>query len=104
MPYRILLMVSPCRSWCSVDASFIRHPRLSSQPPGLVDFFQNPVILFGPVLRHHAGGGLRAPRPPSRWWARQLFLRTDHPHLNLDLLAINDTEVFVEFDGLAVDF
>src|ERR1035441_5062536 len=69
-----------------------------------LDRLENPVILFSPVLRHHAGGGLRAPRPPSRWWARQLFLRTDHPHPNLDLLAINDTEVFVEFDGLAVDF
>src|SRR5208337_4363758 len=59
---------------------------------------------FGPVLRHHAGGGLRAPRPPSRRWARQPFLRADHPHLNLDLLALGHAQFFVEFDGLAVDF
>ncbi|MGO9812127.1 MAG: hypothetical protein ACLP53_15305 [Isosphaeraceae bacterium] len=26
-----------------------------------LDRLENPVILFGPVLRHHAGGGLRAP-------------------------------------------
>ncbi|MGZ3391271.1 MAG: hypothetical protein ACXVCF_16990, partial [Isosphaeraceae bacterium] len=53
-----------------------------------LDRLENPVILFGPVLRHHASGGLRAPRPPSRRWARQPFLRTDHPHVNLDLLAL----------------
>src|SRR5271165_3897773 len=44
------------------------------------------------------------PRPPSRRWARQPFLRTDHPHLNLDLLALGHAQVFIEFDGLAVDF
>src|SRR5208337_4609761 len=69
-----------------------------------LDHLENPVILFGPVLRHHAGGGLLASRPPSRRWTRQPFLRTDHPHLNLDFLAVNDAEVFVEFDGLAMDF
>jgi hypothetical protein len=62
-----------------------------------LDRLENPVILFGPVLRHHAGGGLRAPRPPSRRWARQPFLRTDHPHLNLDLLALGHAQVFIEF-------
>jgi hypothetical protein len=69
-----------------------------------LDRLENPVIFFGPVLRHHAGRGLRAPRPPPRRWAWQPFLRSDHPHLNLDLLAIDHTEVFVEFDGFAVDF
>src|SRR5271157_1343532 len=30
-----------------------------------LDRLENPVILFGPVLRHHAGGGLRASWPST---------------------------------------
>src|SRR5208337_1743489 len=93
---------APRRCWYQGGSSLWEFPRRRPMAISL-DRLENPVILFGPVLRHHADGGLRAPRPPSRRWARQPFLRTDHPHLNLDLLAVNDAKVFVEFDGLAVD-
>src|SRR5208282_6807145 len=94
---------APRGCWYQGGISLRELPRRRPMAISL-DRFENPVILFGPVLRHHAGGGLRAPRPPSRRWARQPFLRTDHPHLNLDLLALGHAQVFVEFDGLAVDF
>jgi hypothetical protein len=58
-----------------------------------LDRLKNLVILCGPMRRHHAGGGLRAPWPPARRWARQLFLRTDHPQLDLDFLAIAEIAI-----------
>jgi len=68
-----------------------------------LDRFENPIILFGPVLSHHAGGGLRPPRTPTRRRPRRPLLGNDHLHLDLNLLPLDHAEVCVELDDPAVN-
>src|SRR3954454_17165120 len=68
-----------------------------------LDRLEDPVVFFGPVLCHHTGRSLRAPRPPSGRRARRTLLRFEHRHLDLHLLSVNNDEVFIKFDGLAMD-
>jgi hypothetical protein len=48
-----------------------------------LDRFKNPIIVFGPMLGHHARGGFLSSRLSARGWAWQQFLRADHSLLQI---------------------
>src|SRR5271157_5365002 len=69
-----------------------------------MNLLEDAIILFRPRIRQQACSRSFGTRLPSWWGPRQPLLGTDDPHLDLDLLALGHAQVFVEFDGLAVDF
>ena len=88
--------------WYQGGSSLRELPRRRSMAITL-EVFENPIILFGPVLRLHAGGRLRAPRPPTRRRARRLLRCTDCLYLDVNLLPLIHAEVFVKLDNRAVN-
>src|SRR5271157_198513 len=70
----------------------------------LMNLLEDTIVLFRPRIRHHACSRSPGARLPSRWGPRQPLLGTDDPHLDLDLLALGHAQVFVGFNGIAVDF
>src|SRR5208337_782897 len=70
----------------------------------LMNLLEDAIILFRPRIRQQACSRSFGTRLPSWWGPRQPLLGTDDPHLDLDLLALGHAQVFVGFNGLAVDF
>src|SRR5947209_2388856 len=64
--------------------------------PVSVNRFEDAIVLLGPLARQRARTAAEAlaPRP----------LRRDYLHLDLDLLAVRESQVFVELDRPASDF